>query len=168
MKILVVSDTHNKHENLFKIFEQETFDAVIFLGDVEAGEDIVREALEKKAPLCPIKFLKGNCDNFKDFDISAVITYEGVSFFAAHGHTFHVNFGREYLAREAREEDCRYALFGHLHLPIIEEVEGVVCFNPGSVSEPRDEEHRASYGVIDIEDGDVILEHRFVDELGEE
>ena len=168
MIVLAVSDTHNKHENLFKIFEQETFDAVVFLGDVEYGEDIVRKKLEETHPLCPIKFLKGNCDNFKDFDESCVIIYDGIRFFAAHGHTFHVNFGREYLAREALKEDCRYALFGHLHLPIIDEVEGVTCFNPGSVSEPRDEEHRASYGIIDIEDQNVILEHRFVDELGEE
>ena len=42
---------------------------------------------------------------------------------------------------------------------------GVVCFNPGSVSEPRTEDHRPSYGMITTENGKVSFEHRYVDEL---
>ena len=166
MRILVVSDTHNKEENLFKIFRNEQFDAVAFLGDVEHGEKDVRDYLEETHPGCPIRFVKGNCDTFADFDISAVVNYNGVRIFMAHGHTFQVSFGREALAKEALDQHCSYAFFGHLHLPIIEEVMGVTCFNPGSVSEPRNPDKRPTYGIMEINSGKVTeLRHYFIDEL---
>lgn len=166
MRILVVSDTHNKEENLFRIFRNETFDAVAFLGDVEYGENAVRDYLEETHPGCPIRFVKGNCDNFADFDISAVVTYDGVRIFMTHGHKHFVQFGRENLASEALSNNCSYAFFGHLHLPIIEDVMGVTCFNPGSVSEPRNPDRRATYGIMDITPGlNTELHHYYIDEL---
>ena len=166
MKVLIVSDTHNKHGNLFKIFRKETFDAVIFLGDVEHGEEAVRKELENRHPLCPIKFVKGNCDDFSKADVSAVAAYDGVKVFMTHGHHFAVRFGRESLAEKALEEGCSIALFGHLHLPIKEEVLGITCFNPGSVGEPRNEDKRATYGMLETENGEIKkLIHKYVDEL---
>ena len=43
MKILIVSDTHGKHENLKLALEQEApIDRMIHLGDVEGCEDFVQ------------------------------------------------------------------------------------------------------------------------------
>ena len=168
MRVLIVSDSHNKEENLFKIFRNETFDAVAFLGDVEYGEERVRDYLEKTHPGCPIRFVKGNCDDHTDFDISAVVNYGGVKVFMTHGHQFFVRMGRESLAAEAAKEGCSYALFGHLHIPIKEEVMSVICFNPGSVSEPRNEDKRATYGIMDIRSSEEVeLLHYYIDELEE-
>ncbi|MBQ1376674.1 MAG: metallophosphoesterase, partial [Lachnospiraceae bacterium] len=170
MKILAVSDSHNKEANLGKIFKYEEFDAVVFLGDVEYGGQKVRKLLEKKDPLCPIVFVLGNCDEEMglSYPVKSVPSYDGIRFFLTHGHKYAVSQGREGLAKAALEEGASYALFGHLHVPILEEVMGVVCFNPGSVSEPRTEDHRPSYGLIVTENGKASFEHRYVDELPED
>ena len=167
MKILAVSDSHNKETNLGRIFKYEEFDAVVFLGDVEYGGQKVRKLLEKKDPLCPIVFVLGNCDEEMglSYPVKSVPSYDGIRFFLTHGHKYAVSQGREGLAKAALEEGASYALFGHLHVPILEEVMGVVCFNPGSVSEPRTEDRRPSYGMITTENGKVFFEHRYVDEL---
>jgi len=46
--------------------------------------------------------------------------------------------------------DCDVVIFGHSHLPVNREVNGVLMFNPGSPTDPR----RApgpSYGIITVE-----------------
>ena len=42
MKVLVVSDTHGRYQNLDAIIEkEEPFDMFIHLGDLEGGEDYI-------------------------------------------------------------------------------------------------------------------------------
>ena len=44
MKILIISDTHRKHENLLKVLERECpVDLLIHLGDAEGYEDYIAE-----------------------------------------------------------------------------------------------------------------------------
>ena len=44
MRVLIVSDTHKKHENLITIMEKERpFDRMIHLGDAEGYEDYIAE-----------------------------------------------------------------------------------------------------------------------------
>ena len=58
MRILVISDTHGRHENLKKIRERERdIDRVIHLGDVEGGESYIEELVG-----CPVEIVEGNND----------------------------------------------------------------------------------------------------------
>lgn len=56
---------------------------------------------------------------------------------------------------EARLDHVKadFVCVGHTHIPMILELEHCTVLNPGSVGQPRDGDHRASYMVI--EDGEV-------------
>ena len=60
MKILIISDTHRKHENLLKVLERECpVDLLIHLGDAEGYEDYIAEQAG-----CPVEVVAGNNDFF--------------------------------------------------------------------------------------------------------
>ena len=60
MKILIISDTHRKHENLLKVLERECpVDRLIHLGDAEGYEDYIAEQAG-----CPVEVVAGNNDFF--------------------------------------------------------------------------------------------------------
>jgi putative phosphoesterase len=44
-----------------------------------------------------------------------------------------------------------FVIFGHTHVPMIHQAEGVTVINPGSCSQPRDQDRRGSYAVLDLE-----------------
>ena len=60
MKILIISDTHRKHDNLLKVLERECpVDLLIHLGDAEGYEDYIAEQAG-----CPVEVVAGNNDFF--------------------------------------------------------------------------------------------------------
>ena len=61
MKILIVSDTHKKNENYFKVLEMHHPDMVIHCGDAEGSEYALSSAAE-----CPVYIVLGNNDFFSD------------------------------------------------------------------------------------------------------
>jgi putative phosphoesterase len=48
----------------------------------------------------------------------------------------------------ARLVNTRMLFLGHTHVPFVSEVEGVLIINPGSVGQPRDNDPRASYAIV--------------------
>ena len=66
MRVLIVSDTHKKHENLITIMEKERpFDRMIHLGDAEGYEDYIAELAG-----CPLDIVAGNNDfMFSDLEL---------------------------------------------------------------------------------------------------
>lgn len=73
MKVLIVSDTHGKDENLEETVLRETpFDYFIHCGDVE-GREIFMEALVE----CPCTIVSGNNDFFSDLPREVMIQLEG-------------------------------------------------------------------------------------------
>lgn len=44
-----------------------------------------------------------------------------------------------------------FVILGHTHIPMIRRINNVSVINPGSVGQPRDNDNRASYGVLDTE-----------------
>lgn len=57
MKILIISDTHKKNENYFKVLEMHHPDMVIHCGDAEGSEYALSSAAE-----CPVYIVLGNND----------------------------------------------------------------------------------------------------------
>ena len=63
-----------------------------------------------------------------------------------------MNFGTEELGTDARENGCDIARYGHTHRPDVDwSHEGVLVLNPGSISYPRQQDHRASYMIVQLE-----------------
>jgi putative phosphoesterase len=54
-------------------------------------------------------------------------------------------------------------IMGHTHVPFIHRSGARVLLNPGSVGQPRDGDPRASYMLVDLDDGGMEVKHRRVE-----
>lgn len=164
MKILIVSDSHGRTENLFKVIHREKdIQCFIHLGDAEKSEEEIRREIEKDNPLCAVNFVRGNCDDDLRTPESKILTFSFVNVFVTHGHRYHPGYGLDDLAATAYHNNCAYALFGHTHRPEFADVMGVTCFNPGSIAYPRNEDRKASYGIMTADpDGHIKLEIKYL------
>ena len=67
------------------------------------------------------------------------------------------------LAEAAKARGCNGAFFGHIHVPVLEELDGVLLVNPGSLAFPRQRGRRPSYAVLDTDGkGGMHVEIRYL------
>lgn len=151
MKILIVSDTHRRDENLRAVIEkQRPFDMLIHLGDTEGSEVYFREWV--KNDNCAIYVVRGNNDFFSFSDKEKEISIGKYRAFLTHGHMYGVTLGTERIKEEARSRKADIVLFGHTHKPYLEYCsDGLVAANPGSLSYPRQEGRKPSYMLMEID-----------------
>ena len=156
MKVLIVSDTHGREQNLAEALEQTgPIDQLIHLGDVEGGAEHIREL----AGDAPAAIIAGNNDFFCDLPNERIFTLGGHRIFMTHGHGYFVHSGTLYLKREARKKGADIVMFGHTHKPYMEEDNELLVLNPGSLSLPRQGGHRPTYIVMEIaDDGQISYE----------
>ena len=125
---VVLSDSHGRRGALDKIrplFAEN--DYIVHLGD-GAGDmrEVTREYPEKTY------VVTGNCDFTRGTE-ELVIRAEGHCVLCCHGHRYGVKSNLCRLAARAKELGCDIALYGHTHRASADEVEGVLCINPGSL-----------------------------------
>lgn len=163
MTLLIVSDTHGRVDRLERLFEMHKgVDALIFLGD---GLSDLERAGVKNYPFTVFS-VKGNCDGTV-FGLNAMrakeeitFNFEGVSFYALHGHTRGVKFSMTNALYAAEEKGADVILFGHTHKPVDTYIpqgeynlsKPVHVFNPGSLAS-------YSYGLCIIQDGEFLFSH---------
>ena len=159
MKILVVSDTHGRDENLETVVYREApFDMLVLCGDVE-GREIFIEALAE-VPCC---IVSGNNDFFSDLPREEEIEIAGKKFLVTHGHYYGVSIDETGVVEEARSRNCDGVMFGHTHRPVLEVIDGILAINPGSLSYPRQMGRRPSYVVLETdEDGNITGEIKYL------
>lgn len=198
MKILIISDIHANWQALQAVLAKESYDALIFLGDVvDFGPDpkncvnfLIKssnarfwgvrgdhdhalafgsnshctEELKKISNItrewgeC---FLVGEEVGFlRRLPLDRDFSIDGIEFELAHGsdpysYIFY-NFihGNEEKnpgtsERAGVEENRKFILAGHSHKPFIKIMGNTTFLNPGSVGQPRDNDPRASYAVIE-------------------
>ncbi len=166
MKILVFSDSHQKNIYMKRAIEDHLskgrIDSIFHLGD-GVGD------LESLSPQIPICYADGNYEEyitsyFKRSELRqyAFIELGTYKFYLTHGHKFGVKVSPEAAAAAAKKRGADVLLFGHTHekyykyLPSEDARErGFYMFNPGSISRPRDNDF--SYGVIEIDDGEITF-----------
>lgn len=122
MKLLVISDTHGKTNNLDKIIELEKPDYIIFCGDGE--KDILNYE--------NVIGVSGNCDFYNFLPNSQTINLLNKKIFLTHGHLFCVKSGLNKLMYFAETNKIDIVIFGHTHSPFNEYIEKTLFFNPGS------------------------------------
>lgn len=151
--VLVISDTHGLHENLRKVLAIEAgkYDAVFHLGDVEGGEDMIRDMAD-----APVTFVRGNCDVFSRLPQERDFIYEGHHFLMTHGHRYFVYYDASELAAEASSRGVEVALYGHTHKPLVQQIGEVLVVNPGSLSRPRQADRTPSYVMMHVEEGKTV------------
>ena len=157
-KVLVISDTHGRTDNLDKILPLvKPLDQLIHLGDVGKNIDYIEVVAE-----CACCFVSGNNDFYSTLPRERLIKLNGVPIFLTHGHYYYVNSRKDFIRSVAVQRGAKIALFGHTHVPYLEEDETLLVANPGSLSLPRQADHCPSYMLLYIaEDGSFRVEqHR--------
>lgn len=149
MKVLVFSDSHGRTGRMLSLIQAGKPDAVLHLGDHAGDVEEVRFAF----PTLPCCVVSGNND-WGPEPMETVLEWEGVRMLCTHGHQLAVSRGPQLLAARALQLECRAALFGHTHRGFCQEVGGVLAFNPGSISLPRDGTN-GSYGILQLEQGRI-------------
>ena len=97
MKVLIVSDTHGRDENLeIAVNREAPFDMLVHCGDVE-GREFYIEALAD----CSCSIVSGNNDFFSDLPREDVIDIEGNKVLVTHGHYYGVSMSFDQLADAA-------------------------------------------------------------------
>lgn len=161
MKILIVSDTHRKDDNLKRVIqEQLPLDMLIHLGDAEGSEVLIEEWVNKE---CRLAMVLGNNDFFSSLERELELELGPHRILLTHGHYYNVSLGVEGLYQEAVDRNCDIAMYGHTHRPFLEKRGEVTILNPGSLSYPRQEGRKPSYMLMYMEeDGSVRYERHFV------
>lgn len=150
MKVLIVSDTHRKNENYFKVLELVKPELVIHCGDAEGSEYVLTEAAK-----CPVQIVLGNNDFFSYLPRELELKIASYKVWVTHGHNYYVSMGNEVIKREAQARDMDIVMYGHTHKPVVDRKGSVIAVNPGSLSYPRQEGQRPSYIIMEAEEEEV-------------
>ena len=151
MEFLVVSDSHgnfNKFNDV--IMSHSDINTIFFLGDGMREFDDIYDLYPQKT----FYSVSGNCDlmSLKP-SWNTVITGQGKILYT-HGDAFGVKNGLSRLVEAAKKSGARLALFGHTHIPLNEEREGVYLFNPGSLGKS------GSFGICRLDERGFSAEHK--------
>lgn len=165
MKILIASDLHGSSyyaKKIVEILRKEKAEKLVLLGDIynhgprnpfpkEYAPMEVAELLNSIKDRLII--IKGNCDSEVDTMISEFDFIEGMclyleekTVFLTHGHVYN----KDNLPKTVYDA----IIYGHFHTGFIEEIDGVLVANTGSLSLPKD---NTPNSYIIIENGNIIL-----------
>lgn len=171
-KLLVVSDSHGKSENIGRAVSLNTdLDMIIHLGDGASDLTLSLPPNYDK----PILTVEGNCDYIGFYPIDRrylprvlrIVSINGKRVYLCHGHNQHVKGGLGALALAAYSAGADIALFGHTHKKHIEYIpkgtslgqvtteRPLLLFNPGSISMG----HPPSFGLLSFSGDDVLPSH---------
>lgn len=153
MRAALFSDSHGDVTALRFAMESAMkhgkIDLFAFLGDGAQDFYDLMKVMKKHNPMAMIQAVRGNNDPAMiGLSEEAVVKAEGFWLYLAHGHRQRVKLTDSMLIGDAKDRQCRAALFGHTHCAFFEEREGVLLFNPGSVSLPVGSGPTA--GILDI------------------
>jgi len=150
MKILFISDIHGVTNNLDYIRNldnKENFDKVVVLGDLYyAGPtyDNMYEVNSIKVKDFLVSFkdklmcMRGNCDSDVDVKSSDFPICNNLSLLYIDGIDIYLTHGDEYSKYKNRKFDRKGVLvYGHEHIPYIEEIDDMIYICVGSISLPR-------------------------------
>ena len=99
----------------------------------------------------------GNCDfasMHPGAQFEGVFSVENRRIFYTHGHKYNVKTGYEYIVSNAKFNKADVVLYGHSHIAVFQEFNGVTVINPGSLSFPRDGSN-GTYAVLKVKSGEL-------------
>jgi uncharacterized protein len=173
IKIGVISDTHvpdrtpEISRDFLSVLKAEKVDLILHAGDI----DVMRVITELET-IAPVKAVRGNHDFLLYKHIPMVQHFEifGVKFALMHGHINflvywidklqHILNGYDlnrYIRRLPKvAADAKVVVFGHTHHAENFWRDGILYFNPGSITYGDPATRRRTWGIIEVyEDGRV-------------
>jgi putative phosphoesterase len=161
LRLALVADTHGEpHPATAERLRALRPDAILHAGDIGA-----LTVLDDLRAIAPTLAVRGNIDGVSNGlpdELTVDVRDE------AHGESlfkiFLVHIAvygpklRADVARRARAAGASIVVCGHSHVPFIGRDQGLTVMNPGSVG-PRRFHLPIVFGVMDVKDGSVTLEH---------
>ncbi len=124
VKILLVSDNHHNARSLqIALHDNPDCDYYLHCGDSEFPKDLIG----------PFFSVRGNCDHDMSYPKEAILEIEGHRILMYHG-----SYYEEAIVSKAKYEKCDTVFFGHTHIFLDTELDGVRLINPGSLRNNRD------------------------------
>ena len=161
MKILIMSDSHGHNELVREaIGRHAPIDLLIHAGDAEGDlDEILGPAREYD-----VRVVSGNMDWYgrQESELCFPLGAHHVVYLA-HGHRLGVHGGFRRIVERAKECGADIAVFGHIHVPVYEERDGITLINPGSIAKPRQEGWKKSYVLMTLEeDGSYSVRFKYL------
>ena len=124
--ILIISDYHKREDLVIELISKYQPTHTICCGD---GESKLSFYEDNK-----IISVKGNCDE-APLPHTTILEIDGKKILLTHGHLYNVHFDIFKLYLLAKENNCQYVLYGHTHMQLVEDYEGVTFINPGALKD---------------------------------
>jgi len=167
MKILIVSDIHGSSyyaEKIKEIEQRENPEQIILLGDLYyhgPRNDLTQEYNPMKVAGVlndfgeKVKSVRGNCDaevdemisDFK-FEDHLEMKVNGKNVFFTHGHFYNME--------NVPDKKIDIMFYGHFHTGFIEDENGIIFANPGSISLPK---NNTEHSYIIFDENKIILKN---------
>ena len=127
--ITIFSDTHG-NKTLLKKCQQicNECDLILHAGDGNCDVFSIDGAYEKAI------IVDGNCDGGFAGCHEQIIEIEQKRILLTHGHLFGVKTSLKTLVAYAKSKECNVVIYGHNHKMRVEEIDGVLTINPGTLS----------------------------------
>lgn len=147
MKVIIFSDNHGKVSTLTDIRKRHPEISIfIHCGDYCSSVDdswMIRVA--------------GNND-YDDCDEIKIINIDGKRILITHGHLFPRYKLVDSLYQYALKNHCDIVCFGHIHVRVLEEKNGILIINPGSTNYNYDGS-QCGYAILDTENNQVEFKY---------
>lgn len=154
MRIGVVGDIHGNLQGLEQALRSMgPVDHLLFTGD--GYREIVKVKLNIGVP---IKGVAGNCDFYSEYPSEQVLRLDDHKVMLTHGHRYGVKQGLTTIGLAGREKGLELVVFGHTHVPVNTEWEGIRLFNPGTLC-PERSYRGITYGIIEINQNGFTFFH---------
>lgn len=147
MKVLIVSDTHGRQENLIRTLQRVSpIDLMIHLGDYGGCENYIQSITS-----CPLEMVSGNNDLFSELSKEKVIKIGYYKVMLTHGHRYGVYNNSHKIKEAAKLRQVDIVMYGHTHVPMIDLNDSVWAINPGSISLPRQKGRIPTFILMDLD-----------------
>ena len=134
MRALIFSDSHGRVQPMLDAVDVYKPDVIFHLGDVVRDAEKVKGAF----PKIPFYQVQGNCDLGRaNCDTEGVARLEGKTIFYLHGHTQYVKMGLTHAVAKAKSLGADLLLYGHTHVPMETDYDGLLAVNPGAIQDGR-------------------------------
>lgn len=154
----VISDTHLPRraaripDAALRQFEDADVELILHAGDLST-----RAALDQLEAYAPVEAVQGNVEDaeiVRTLPITRQISVGGCLI-----GLVHILGDRATRRGAARREfpDARVVIFGHSHIPFIEDRDGLLLLNPGSATDRRAQPH-CTIALLTISDGEPSAE----------
>ncbi len=158
MKIGVLSDTHLSSDNC-KLPEKLISGLEGCSLIIHAGDLVDMRVLDSLKKVSKVEAVYGNMDSHNvksELEYKKILNIQEKKICVMHGYG-HPDKLVDILKNEFFSEKPDIIIFGHSHMPKNEYINGILFFNPGSVTDTVFAPY-CSYGIIEIDEGKIKAE----------